>query len=1248
MTLRQQRLRPRLKSERQSVPREMRAINSRNLARVLLLAIAIVIMTVGVASAHASLVKAQPAPGAVLATAPSEVRLTYDEDVDPNFSEIQVLDKSLNRVDNNDPKAVSGDSKQLVITLKPLSDGTYTVAWKALSSTDGHITRGNYAFSVGNVTGPGAAAAPPVTGEVSETDPISVVVRWLNLLGFLALVGSYFFRVILLDRSLQAVSVPQNGQAAVWGAWRGLAVAALILALLTTIASLFLEASLVGNVPLAGLTSSDAVPRTLLQTRFGMLWAARMVLLAAEGAMLFWKSRYGPFIGAALGLGLLLSVSLGGHSAASGGLISLALAADWLHLAGVAVWVGGLFNFFLAMLTLWRIVTAEVRARWIAWMVPQFSAVAIPTTIVIALTGLYNSLLQIPNLDSLVTTGYGDALTIKVALFFVMVGFGAINLLLLSPRFRRVIHTPEHSSKPFSHFRLTVGAEVLLGISAIFLAGLLTLEPPARISIEQQNAPNLAQSPNVPAQQKLLLVDSAAPDVQVTLTLAPTGNDPTTFDVYLTDPQLAQGTPNPTSAATLGAPITNVLRVSVQFTLLDQDVGITSEVAQSKGDGHYVVSGEQLTLPGMWKLHVIVRRAGLDDVTVDFPVYRAGPATPPAASDAKAMQVLKESEAAMNQLQSLRSKQDLNDGSNGAVITDYEYHAPNAMRFDVRGQAASIAIGPNQYYQDKNGNWTERARVDPFVFPQFNASTEAQDVKLGRRDILNGQETQIVRYVIPDASGGEGTQFAQWILIQDNRLVQLGMVAPSHYMMQYYMDYDSPQIAVAAPPNVVQPTPAAAPAPARAAAPLSTRPPGPITGDLEADAALGILVAGVVVGLVAGGRKRVRKVRLVLLAVSLLAIVGSIALAADAFNGMAAAIANAPIDTTQAAQGKDLYDANCATCHGAAGHGDGPAGKSLPVQPFDLTTHVLLHDEQYLDAVISNGRGYMPAWKDRLTQDQIFAIIAYTRLLALNARQGAAPGFTPGAGGGPTQRPGFTPQPGLTTMSVTPALSPSTAPTITATPAASGLVQERTIDDLVASIQIQPRIYQPADVQVRLTDANGQPLRDVRRVDIAMAMDGMNHGAVGITATSSGRGVYTAHAMLLSMEGPWLMALRVQRTDGRLQSGVFRFEVPADVQTGAVGPMYTRPTDATQVVDVAVYPEGILPRAVAVAANHQVLLEIMFVNQPPCGPTVSFPDLNLTTTVTPEGLAELAFVPTFGGNLQFTCDSAGLEISRSS
>jgi len=132
------------------------------------------------------------------------------------------------------------------------------------------------------------------------------------------------------------------------------------------------------------------------------------------------------------------------------------------------------------------------------------------------------------------------------------------------------------------------------------------------------------------------------------------------------------------------------------------------------------------------------------------------------------------------------------------------------------------------------------------------------------------------------------------------------------------------------------------------------------------------------------------------LALALVFAVAGIGLFVDAMNGVAAAASNVSVDTTRASRGQLLYQQNCAVCHGVTGHGDGPGGANLPVKPFDLTTHVLLHDEQYLYAVILNGRGYMPAWGDKLTQDQIYDVIAYIRKLALDAqKQNAKPGFTP-------------------------------------------------------------------------------------------------------------------------------------------------------------------------------------------------------------------------------------------------------------
>src|SRR5512136_2549845 len=73
--------------------------------------------------AHSQLIRSEPAANAVLATAPGQVKLFFDEAVNPGFSDIKVLDMSQARVDSGDLKLAPGDAKQLVITLRPLGDG---------------------------------------------------------------------------------------------------------------------------------------------------------------------------------------------------------------------------------------------------------------------------------------------------------------------------------------------------------------------------------------------------------------------------------------------------------------------------------------------------------------------------------------------------------------------------------------------------------------------------------------------------------------------------------------------------------------------------------------------------------------------------------------------------------------------------------------------------------------------------------------------------------------------------------------------------------------------------------------------------------------------------------------------------------------------------------------------------------------------------------------------------------------------
>ncbi len=99
------------------------------------------------------------------------------------------------------------------------------------------------------------------------------------------------------------------------------------------------------------------------------------------------------------------------------------------------------------------------------------------------------------------------------------------------------------------------------------------------------------------------------------------------------------------------------------------------------------------------------------------------------------------------------------------------------------------------------------------------------------------------------------------------------------------------------------------------------------------------------------------------------------------------------------ARGAELYQAECADCHGAGGKGDGPQAASLTTVLPDLIDQELLADKSAADLfqVISAGAAPdMPAFTGQLAEDEIWALTAYLRDLTFTRDQGdLAVGGTP-------------------------------------------------------------------------------------------------------------------------------------------------------------------------------------------------------------------------------------------------------------
>ena len=84
-----------------------------------------------------------------------------------------------------------------------------------------------------------------------------------------------------------------------------------------------------------------------------------------------------------------------------------------------------------------------------------------------------------------------------------------------------------------------------------------------------------------------------------------------------------------------------------------------------------------------------------------------------------------------------------------------------------------------------------------------------------------------------------------------------------------------------------------------------------------------------------------------------------------------------------AEQGKKLYDLYCWNCHGKTGLGDGAAGTDLGVHPANFHDKpVKKQSDGALFWKMATGRGNMASYKDLLTEEQRWQLVAYIRQLA--------------------------------------------------------------------------------------------------------------------------------------------------------------------------------------------------------------------------------------------------------------------------
>ncbi len=102
-----------------------------------------------------------------------------------------------------------------------------------------------------------------------------------------------------------------------------------------------------------------------------------------------------------------------------------------------------------------------------------------------------------------------------------------------------------------------------------------------------------------------------------------------------------------------------------------------------------------------------------------------------------------------------------------------------------------------------------------------------------------------------------------------------------------------------------------------------------------------------------------------------------------------------PVTTPSLTRGAEVYNRECAACHGSRGRGDGPAGRALTPAPANLADHASLADVTplafYQRVTIGVAGTAMPAYESRLSAEDRWAVAAYASTLRQDTPGGVVP-----------------------------------------------------------------------------------------------------------------------------------------------------------------------------------------------------------------------------------------------------------------
>lgn len=513
--------------------------------------VALLIMMAGPprASAHAVLVSSSPLDGSRLRRAPLRVTLRFDEPVQIIAGGTTVISTAGGRADTGRPTAADG-GRTVIIGLKPglgARQASYLASYRIVSA-DSHVVVGSIRFAVGE--DPRTISRPARSG-AGPPGVVGAIGTGLTYAGIVAAIGCLATAFLVWPSALRSTRL---GPIIIGGP---------LLIMIGTVVELIAVTPAAQGTGWRGLLQPEDLAFTLTGHQ-GRLLAARFTLAAA---LLPLGRAVRPSRSEPSGDRMLqvcwgvASVALIAVTAATGHGFSgsdrwLALTATAVHLAGMAVWIGGVVGLLLVI----RPRLARL-PRSAGAVVDRWSRIAFIAIAALVLSGEVLAWRQVQPIEALWRTPYGITLLVKLGLAAVAVLIGWTGSRVAARR-GDVLRTG----------RLVI-TEIVIMALVVAAATVLSVTPPAK---DQYGPPVSVSVPFAGDRLQVMIASTRRGPQQITVT-----------------PVDTSGRPLPTRA--------------LSGRLSSADAGVAAVDVRFTADGNRWRSTDATApLPGLWQLELTV------------------------------------------------------------------------------------------------------------------------------------------------------------------------------------------------------------------------------------------------------------------------------------------------------------------------------------------------------------------------------------------------------------------------------------------------------------------------------------------------------------------------------------------------------------------------------------------------------------------------------------------------------------------